>query len=153
MGKAILVLRIKGQVNVPEDVENTLKRLRLYRKNFATLVDDNDNYMGMLKKCMHYIAWCEADSNIIEELLRKRGRKVGDKGLTDEDAKAWGYKDLSFLAKALGEGKVKLKELKGLKPFFRLNSPKGGFNTKRLYPQRGVLGKNPELPEIVKTML
>jgi len=155
MAKTLLVVRIKGQINVPRDVENTLKRLRLYRKNTASLVNGEENILGMLKKCMHYISWSEVNSDIIEELIRKRGRKEGDKPVTDEDAKLWGYDNLTLLAEALARGEVKLKDLKGLKPFFRLNSPKGGFKrtTKRLFSQGGILGENPKLPELVKSML
>ena len=53
------------------------------------------------------------------------------------------------------EDKVKISELKNIKPFFRLNPPKGGFRrkTKKAYSDGGILGKNKELPDLVRRML
>ena len=47
----IAIIRIKGMVNINEDVENTLSRLRLRRKYACTLVDMNNNEInGVVKK-------------------------------------------------------------------------------------------------------
>jgi len=52
------------------------------------------------------------------------------------------------------DGKVKLEE-KNIKPFFRLNPPRGGFkkSTKKMFPN-GILGNNKEkINEFIITML
>ena len=51
--------------------------------------------------------------------------------------------------------KGKTPEHLGLKPFFRLHSPRGGINSKAHFPVRkGVLGDNKEkINELVKRML
>jgi len=55
----------------------------------------------------------------------------------------------------LEKGETVLKEVKGIKPFFALSPPKGGFkrSTRRMYAQGGVLGENPELLSIVEKMI
>ena len=73
-------------------------------------------------------------------LLRKRGRLVGDKRLTDEYAKETGYKSLDELAEAIYEAKVEFNRLPGIKPVFRLHPPSKGFKgkVKRSYTTEGV---------------
>jgi large subunit ribosomal protein L30 len=48
-----------------------------------------------------------------------------------------------------------MSKLEGIKPWFALSPPKGGFKrkTKTQYAQQGVLGDDSELVEIVKRML
>jgi large subunit ribosomal protein L30 len=55
----------------------------------------------------------------------------------------------------LAEVKATLSKLKPLKPWFALAPPRHGFkrSTKKLYGQKGVLGKNKELNVIVKRMI
>jgi large subunit ribosomal protein L30 len=48
-----------------------------------------------------------------------------------------------------------MSKLGGIKPWFALNPPKGGFKrkTKTQYMQDGILGEDDELAQIVKRML
>jgi large subunit ribosomal protein L30 len=48
-----------------------------------------------------------------------------------------------------------LSKISGIKPWFALNPPKGGFRrtSKRSYSQAGILGENKELLSIVKRMM
>jgi large subunit ribosomal protein L30 len=65
------------------------------------------------------------------------------------------FGNIEGLVTAIVEDKVKISELKNIKPFFRLNPPKGGFRrkTKKAYFDGGILGKNKELPDLVRRML
>jgi large subunit ribosomal protein L30 len=151
---AYLVVRIKGTVNIPRWAQTTLDGLNLDRRFRATIVPESDEYLGMLRKVKEEVAWTKADAGIVKELLEKRGRKTGYKPITKSDLPKE-YKSIDDLATAIAENKVAMSKLEGIKPWFALGPPKGGFKrkTKTQYAQNGVLGEDGELAEIVKRML
>jgi large subunit ribosomal protein L30 len=117
-------------------------------------VPESDEYLGMLRRVKEEIAWTKADAGIVKELLEKRGRKTGYKPITKTDIPKE-YKSIDDLAKAIAANKVAMSKLEGIKPWFALSPPRGGFKrkTKTQYAQNGVLGEDGELAEIVKRML
>ena len=151
----LLVVRIKGTVNVPTRVKDTLIRLNLRRRYNATLVPDNPVTRGMLKRAKDWIAWCTASKDIVIKLLKERGRRTGWRPLDEEYLKELGFSSFEDLADKLIKGEVKLNKLKGIKPYFALNPPRKGFpgTIKKSYKEGGVLGENPELLEIVERMI
>jgi large subunit ribosomal protein L30 len=151
---AYLVVRIKGTVNIPEWARMTLDGLNLDRRFRATLVPESDEYLGMLRKVKEEVAWTKADAGIVKELLEKRGRKTGYKPLSKSDLPKE-YKNIDELASAIADNKISMSKLEGIKPWFALSPPKGGFKrkTKTQYAQQGILGDDSELVEIVKRML
>ena len=155
MAKAFLVVRICGQADVPYWATTTMSLLKLEKKYRATIIPEQENTAGMLKKIQHYVSWQEIDVKTTKELLDKKARKSGYKKVTNEDITATGFKTIDELASSLTEGKTSLSKLKPLKPWFALNPPIHGFkrSTKRLYGQKGVLGHNKELTTIVKRMM
>jgi len=155
MAQAFLVLRIKGQADVPHWATTTLKLLKLEKKFRATILPAKENTLGMLNKIKHYVSWQEIDISITKELLDKKGRKAGYKKITSEDLSEIGFKTMDELASSLTEGKSTLSKLKPLKPWFAMAPPKHGFkrSTKKLYGQKGVLGHNKELITIVRRMM
>jgi large subunit ribosomal protein L30 len=155
MAQAFLVLRIKGQADVPYWATTTMKLLKLEKKYRATILPAKENTLGMLKKIQHYVSWQEIDISITKELLDKKGRKAGYKKITSEDLSDIGFKTMDELASSLSEGKSTLSKLKPLKPWFAMAPPKHGFkrSTKKLYGQKGVLGYNKELITIVRRMM
>ena len=155
MVSAFLVLRIRGQADIPYWAVTTLKLLKLEKKFRATIIPAKDNTLGMLKKIQHYISWQEIDISTTKELLDKKGRKAGYKKITSEDLSEIGFKTMDELASSLTEGKSTLSKLKPLKPWFAMAPPKHGFkrSTKRLYGQKGVLGHNKELNTLVRRMM
>jgi len=155
MAQAFLVLRIKGQADVPYWATTTMKLLKLEKKYRATILPAKENTLGMLKKIQHYVSWQEIDISITKELLDKKGRKAGYKKITSEDLSDIGFKTMDELASSLTEGKSTLSKLKPLKPWFAMAPPKHGFkrSTKKLYNQKGVLGHNKELITIVRRMM
>ena len=155
MAQAFLVLRIKGQADVPYWATTTMKLLKLEKKYRATILPAKENTLGMLKKIQHYVSWQEIDISITKELLDKKGRKAGYKKITAEDLSDIGFKTMDELASSLTEGKSTLSKLKPLKPWFAMAPPKHGFkrSTKKLYGQKGVLGHNKELITIVRRMM
>jgi large subunit ribosomal protein L30 len=151
---AYLVVRIKGTVNIPRWAQTTLDGLNLDRRFRATVVPESEEYLGMLRRVKEEVAWTKADAGIVKELLEKRGRKTGYKPLTKSDLPKE-YKSIDDLATAIAGDKVAMSKLEGIKPWFALGPPKGGFKrkTKTQYAQNGVLGEDGELAEIVKRML
>jgi large subunit ribosomal protein L30 len=154
---ALLVVRMKGTINVPYWAIVTLKNLYLNKKFSATLVPETSNYLGMLRKINQWVAWSKADSEIVRTLIEKRGKKKNPKidpskkgsRRTDE------YKAIDELVHVIVNDKIKFSHQNNIKPWFSLNPPKGGFkkNTKKQFSDGGILGNNKDLLEIVKKMV
>ena len=155
MANAFLVVRIKGQADVPYWATHTMTLLKLDKKYRATILPAKENTLGMLKKVQHYVSWIELDTALAKELIDKKARKSGYQKITSEDLKELGFESSDALAAALAEGKATLSKLKPLKPWFALAPPRYGFkrSTKKLYGQKGVLGQNKELGTIVRNMM
>ena len=151
---AYLVVRIKGTVNIPQHAKKTLDGLNLEKRFRATIVPESTEYLGMLRRVKEEVAWTKADAGIIKELLEKRGRKIGYKSITKPDLPKE-YNDIDQLAAAIAENKIAMSKLRGIKPWFALNPPRGGFKrkTKTQHSQDGILGEDGDLAEIVKRML
>lgn len=154
--KCLVVVRVRGLGEVSQEVKDTLKMLRLTRNCHATLIDDRPAYLGMLRKAQNCVTWGEISKENLALLLKKRGRLVGDKKLTDEYAQEVGYKSLDDLAEAAYRLEVEYDRLPKVKPIFRLHPPKKGFKgkIKRSYATGGVTGYRGEIiNDLIKRML
>jgi len=154
--KCLAVVRIRGTVNVRKEVEDTLRMLNLQRNCHATIIDDRPSFLGMLRKAQSFITWGEASKETIALLLKKRGRIVGNKKLTDEYVKKIGYDSLDALAEAIYDCKVELKDLPGVKPVFRLHPPRKGFKgtVKKSYSAGGEAGYRGEaINDLIRRMI
>jgi large subunit ribosomal protein L30 len=151
---AYVVLRIKGTVNVPHWARYTLDNLSLYKKFWATILPETPESIGMLRKIKDFVAWSHVDASFVKELLEKRGKTIGSKPLKLLPNSAQ-YSDIDELAADLAKDKIRLSSLQMVKPWFALNPPRGGFKrkTKTQYHQKGVLGEDKELVEIIKRMI
>ncbi|MDC8453505.1 MAG: uL30 family ribosomal protein, partial [Candidatus Nitrosotalea sp.] len=116
MGKAFLIVRMKGTVNVPYWADTTMDLLHLDKRFRATIIPEKDNTKGMLDKIKHYVSWQEIDVSTAKELLEKKARKGGYQKITTEDVTKLGFKSTDELAKSLAEGTATLSKLKPLKP-------------------------------------
>src|ERR1051326_7942493 len=126
---AYLVVRIKGTVNIPHWAKTTLDGLNLDRRFRATIVPETPESLGMLRRVKDIVAWTKTDSAMVRELLEKRGRKDGYKPISNTDLPKE-YKSMDELASALAENKTTMSKIDGLKPWFALNPPRGGFKRK-----------------------
>jgi len=141
----LAVIRIRGSVDTSRDVEATLRMLKLNYVNNCILVPENEDYLGMLKKTKDYITWGKIDKQTLVELLKKRGRILGDKQMEEKNLKEiTKFSNFEELSDALIESKINLKDLKEIKPVFKLNSPRHGLRAKRLPYPRGALGNRKE---------
>jgi len=140
--KHFAVIQIRGLVRVPKTVKDTMLMMKLTRKNHCVIIDDRDTYKGMLQKAKDYITWGEVSEDNVIKLLKKRGRLIGDKKLTDgylkENTK---YKDVSEFAQAFMKFETDMKDVKDLKQVFRLSPPSKGYKgTKKSWGNGGSLG-------------
>lgn len=153
--KCLLVIRIRGGVNTPRRVEDTLRMLRVNRNNTATIVDDRPEYLGMLQRAKDWVTWGEVRPETIQMLLEKRGKTEGGRPLDAQKLNELGFSSIKDLAEAIADGRIKFWKLKGIKPFFRLHPPKKGFkkSIKRSYTDRGELGyRGEEINELAERM-
>lgn len=149
-----LVLRIRGLVNIPMWAEKTLENLNLRKKFNATIITENNQTLGMLRKVKDIVAWNSVDASIIKDILESRGRKHGSHPLNGSTLISE-YKTIDELANAIHKNNLSLSDIKELKPWVSLNPPKGGFKrkTKTQYTDKGVLGENDELIELIRRMI
>ncbi len=156
MGK-LLVVNLHGLINVPRGTRETLIQLGIGKRFAAAVVGDDPISKGEVHLCKDYVAWAPLDAELLTSLLQSRGRVSSSKTLDEEQLKAMGYKTYADLAQAIikGETSSTLSAVKGLKPFFGLSPPRGGFkrSSRRQFREGGILGENPKLPEIVRRMI
>ncbi len=133
--KLVVVIRIRGRVNVDHDIANTLERLRLNRVNNCTLIRANAAYLGMLNRCSDYVTFGTIDDANLAALFKKNG--------VDKDPKE---------ATASIES---IKQIRENMPF-RLHPPRHGFrkSTKKHATQKGVVGfVGDDINSLLKRML
>ena len=140
--KSLLVIRIRGTINVSQREKDTMKFLRVDKNNYASLIDDRADYKGMLQKAKDWITWGEPTVETVKEMLMKRGRATGDVKLTEESVKELGFEGFEDMAQKLVNCEISINQIEGLKPFFRMHPPKKGFkkSVKRPYMSKGELG-------------
>lgn len=151
---AYLVVRMRGTVNVPYWADTTLLSLNLAKKFRATIVPENNEYLGMLNRIRQLVAWCRVDNDTVKDLLNKKGKKTASQSLTASELSKE-YSDLDKLASDIANDSVIFSKLKGIKPWFALNPPRGGFkkSIKKQTNQNGILGENKLLIDLVKKMM
>lgn len=136
-------LLVRGTIGIKKPIKDTLKMLRLNRKNHCTLIKSSPLNLNMLKKVKDYITWGEIDDETYQELIQKRGEPyLGPE--TDS------------------QGKIKYKKFftyqnKKYKRYFRLNPPRKGFGRKGIklpFKLGGALGyRGEKINELIKRML
>lgn len=138
-------------------MKDTFKMLRLYKKNTCTIIPNTEDYIGMLKKIKDYATWGELNQETLKLLLEKRGKLPGNKSLTEDYLKQKLKLDFDSFIKEIFAFKKKLKDLPGLKLFFRLSPPKKGFERKGIktpFSLGGVLGYRKEkINDLIQRMV
>ena len=138
----IIAIRMAGQIGIEKRKDDALDRLMLRRKFNAILIPEKE--LPKIFNVKDLIAYGKIDEKTLTALLAARGKKDNKPLASVNDS----------LVKGLLEEKTTLKK-EGLKPYFGLHPPKGGFKNKSLklgYP-RGVTGKNDRINELVMRML
>ena len=144
------VIKIRGSIKLKKDIADTLKMLRLHRKNHCVLLTETKDIIGMLHKVKDYVTWGEISKNILKNLILKRGRKPGNRRITEEEGKKI-FEEVKESKNNIGKLLIKL----GVKPVFRLTPPSKGFkmSIKQHYP-KGELGyRGEKINELLKRMI
>jgi len=153
--KCVCAVRIRGTISAQREVRETLQMLHLIRNNYAVLIDDRPSFLGMLKTAQNFLTWGEISKETVNALIRRKGRLVGNKKLTDEYAQNAGFKSLDDLAEAIFNCHVEYWKLPNIQPAFRLHPPTKGFkrNIKKNYTASGELGyRGEKIGELIKRM-
>lgn len=150
----ILVVNVHGKINSPRAVRKTLSELKVERKFTASVVSDDGPTLGALKSCKDFVAWSALDKSTLAVLLEKKGMVSERKRLDPDFLAKLGYKGFVDLADRMEREGLRLSAVEGIRPFFRLSPPRGGFkkSTHRQFGEGGILGSNPKLPEVVGRM-
>jgi large subunit ribosomal protein L30 len=135
-------IRIRGIVNVKPDIKKTLQLLNLTRANHCVLLEEKPSTKGMLQLAKDYITWGEIDKKVLSKLIISRGKLEGNKELTEKYVKsATSYDNVDKLSQAIIDNKFKYKDIPSIKPVFRLNPPRKGYEgVKRSFSNKGALG-------------
>ncbi|MBA3750074.1 MAG: uL30 family ribosomal protein, partial [Nitrosopumilus sp.] len=81
-----LVVRMKGTVNVPRWANLTLDNLHLTKKFRATIIPENEQSLGMLRKIKELVSWTSVDNDFIKEFIEKKGRISSSRLVTTTNA-------------------------------------------------------------------
>lgn len=154
----IAIIQIRGVIGVKKKVKDTLKMLNLHKKNNCSIISSNNNAsVGMLRIVKDYVTWGELDKETFIELLKKRGRLPGKKALTEEYLKEKLKLDFESFSNMFMKLEKELKDIPGLRCFFKLKPPVKGFERggiKKPYSMCGALGyRKDKINELIKRML
>ena len=137
--------------------EATMRMLRLFKKNHCSIVKNSKQVIGMIQKIKDYVTWGELDEGTMRLLLEKRGRIIGNKPLQESWFKTKAKMDYDSFIKDYFELKTELKNIAGIKPYFRLKPPEHGFERKGIkqpYSMGGALGyRKDKINELIRRML
>ncbi|MDO8508413.1 MAG: hypothetical protein Q7S27_01885 [Nanoarchaeota archaeon] len=138
----ILAIRISGLVDVNENIEKTLFRLRLRRKYSAVILHPTEINMKLLKLLRNHLAYGEVNKETLKDLIEKRAMPL------NKSKKINSEKVLEQLEKNPLDSDIK--------PFFRLHPPRGGIDSKNHFgvSRKAVLGDNRDkINDLVRRML
>jgi len=161
--KIALVVRIRGINHLPPEVRQILRLFRLRQIHNATFVRINRATLNMLKKVEPYVTYGYPSRKVVSDLIYKRGYGKINKQripLTSNEliVKALGQYKINSIEDLINEVMTcgpHFKEANNFIWYFKLNSPKGGFNNKRhSFQQGGDWGnREEEINALVKRML
>lgn len=142
----IAVIRIKGRFSKSPAVRGTLESLKLSTLYSCVLIPQNESYRGMLQSCKDVTSFGPVEKESVQLLLTKRGRTADGRRLSD----AKKPEEIVKIAQELVAGKTPT-EL-GIRAFFSLAPPKGGFGSRRSQAPFGPLGKNAAIGKLISLM-
>ncbi len=153
----IAIVRLKGNPGMVVGIRKTLELLRLYKKHHCILIPNTPQYVGMLTKVRDAATWGEIDKETCKILLEKRGRLPGNKRLTEEYVNDKLKMPLAQFVDEVLAFERELKDIPGLKLFFKLTPPVHGFESlgiKEQYSLGGSLGyRKSNINELLRRMM
>lgn len=139
----LAVVRVRGVTGIKYDINSTIEKLGLSRKNHCVVVPKNESYFGMVKKAGDYVTWGEINEEMYSALIEKRGEEFSGR-TSDKKGKISYNKFIDVDAKKI-------------KKVFRLNSPKKGYGRKGVkfsFADGGALGyRGDKINDLLKRMI
>jgi len=136
--KKIAVVRVRGLVNLNQEIKKTFELINLHNKNWCVVLTDSETDMGMIKKVKDYVTWGELEETVLKDLFEKRGEEFLETQLNDHK-------------KYVEYNKKKYKR------YFRLSPPVKGFGRKGVkvpFKQGGALGNRGEkINDLLRRMI
>ena|SRR3989344_3461720 len=153
----IAIVRVRSGVKAKKDIKDAMKLLRLYNANTCVVVKDTEAILGMLNMIKDYVTWGEINPSIMKMLLTERGRLMGKKRINEVYLKSKLKMGFDEFIKEFFEFKKELKDIPGLKLFFRLKPPDKGFDRegiKKPYSLGGALGyRKDNINDLISRMI
>jgi len=113
--------------------------------------------LGMIEKIKDFVTFGELDKETFTKLLKARGRLAGNKPLTEDYLKSKINSDFQKFSDDFVAFKTELKIIPGIKQFFRLHPPIGGFERqgiKKTFAEGGALGyRGKEINKLLQRMI
>jgi large subunit ribosomal protein L30 len=138
------LVQLRGEVDMSEDIQDTLGMLNIHSVNHATFVPETNTYRGMITKVNDYVAYGEPSVETVATLIETRGEPLeGSADIDDEWVVAnTEYMGVEELAEAIVDEETTLRE-QGLAPTLRLHPPRGGHDgIKHPTKEGGELGEH-----------
>ena len=148
------LVQLRGEVDMSQDIQDTLGMLNVHSVNHATFVPETETYSGMVTKVNDYVAHGEPSVETVALLIERRGEPLeGDADVDDEwVADNTEYDDVDALAEALVDEETTLRE-QGLSPVLRLHAPRGGHEgIKHAVKNGGELGRHDDIDTLLEAM-
>lgn len=139
----LAIIRVRGITGVKHDIDETLEKLRLYKKNYCVVIPKTASYLGMIEKVNDYVTWGNIDEKTYSTLIEKRREEFKGR-ISDKKGK------ISY---------NKFVEVNGekIKKVFRLNSPRKGYGRKGIkvsFIKGGALGyRGDKINDIIQRMI
>ncbi|MBI2041023.1 MAG: 50S ribosomal protein L30 [DPANN group archaeon] len=153
----LAVIRVRGDVGLHPRVRSAFRILKLYKKNYCILVLGTRDTLRTVQTIKDFATFGEISQETFAKLLQKRGRIMGDKPLTQDYIKQKINTDFQVFISDVFSFKRKLDDIPGVKTFFRLHPPAGGFERggiKQNYAQSGALGyRGKEINKLIERMM
>ncbi|MFP4000949.1 MAG: 50S ribosomal protein L30 [Thermoplasmata archaeon] len=151
---AYAVVRLKSSRDKTQKTKDTLEMLRLNSVNHCTVIPESPTYKGMLKKVKDLITWGEIDIETMVSLLERSSGMARDE-LEEKISERTSYDKIDQFAIAVTSDKVLLSDIEGLDRVFRLNPPKGSYQSiKKAYNMGGALGyRGSDINSLIQKML
>ena len=131
--------------------------LILYKRNNCVVVPNKPVFVGMLDKVQNFVTWGELNEQTFKELIKKRGKLPGKKSLTESYLKEKTKLDFENFTKEFFNFKKELKDVPGLKLFFKLHPPLHGFErkgVKKQFSMGGALGyRREKINDLIMRMI
>jgi len=142
-GNKVVVIRVRGKINLTHELRKTFEMLNLYNKNGCVVIDNNPSMMGMVKKVKDYVTWGEITEENYKNLVEKKADLY--KGRTEDSKLKIKYNKYFTYNK------------KKYKKFIRLSPPNGGFGTKGIkigFSKGGAIGyRGEKINELLLRMI